>query len=122
MAVVLDESNVVLPDVVYAATATLRNIREGRYYGAPAIIVEVVSPSSPSYDTVTKVFLYAGVGVPEYWLVDPAIRSFLILSLVDGIYVPQKANDQGHYASVALPGLMIDPDTIFSCKGADDNV
>ncbi len=113
VAIVLDEANVVLPDIVYAATANLSNIREGRYHGAPDLIVEVISPTSRNHDAVTKMFRYACCGVPEYWLVDPFARTIQILSLLDGIYVPQKANADGRLASVVLPGLTIDPAAIF---------
>lgn len=113
VAIVLDEANVVLPDIVYAATANLANIGEGRYHGAPDLIVEVISPTSRTHDAVTKMFRYASCGVPEYWLVDPTTRTIQILSLVDGIYVPPKADDQGHFASVVLPGLTVDPTAIF---------
>lgn len=63
---------------------------------------------------VTKVFRYARSGIREYWLADPTTWTLQVLALVDGIYVPQKANEQGHYASVLLPGLTIDPDSIFT--------
>lgn len=111
--ILLSESSAVQPDLVYASTSNLAKIRSGRYHGAPDLAVEVVSPTNRDHDTVTKLFRYAQSGVREYWLIDPAFRTVLILSLIDGIYVPQKANDQGHYASVVLPGLMIDPDAVF---------
>ncbi len=120
VAIVLDQANVVLPDIVYASNANLRNIREGRYYGTLDIVVEVVSPTSKDHDTATKMFLYARAGMTEYWLVDPATRTIQILALVDGIYIPQKANDQGHCASVTLPGLVIEPDSIFGKAASDD--
>lgn len=111
--VVLSTSVSVQPDLVYVSTANLINPRDGRYYGTPDLAVEVISPTNQSYDTVTKLFGYAQAGIPEYWLVDPAVRSVLILSLVDGIYVRQAPNDQGTVASVVLPGLMVDPTTIL---------
>ena len=37
----------------------------------PEICIEVLS-TNRTYDRVTKRFLYAEVGVSEYWLVDPA--------------------------------------------------
>lgn len=111
--IILGESTkgptVVQPDLVYVSTAKLTNLRDGRYYGTPDLAIEVISPTNQSYDTVTKLFRYAQASIPEYWLVDPTARSVLILSLVDGIYVPRQANDQGTVASVVLPGLTVDP-------------
>ncbi len=39
--------------------------------GAPDFIVEVVSPSNPGMDYVTKLGLYKKAGVREYWICDP---------------------------------------------------
>lgn len=111
--ILLSESSAVQPDLVYASTLNLTNIRLGRFHGAPDLAVEVISPTNRDHDTVTKMFRYAQSGILEYWLVDPMTRTIQILALVDGIYVPQKANDKGHYASVVLPGLVIDPEAIF---------
>ena len=111
--ILLSDSSAVQPDLVYASTPNLTKIRSGRYHGAPDLAVEVLSPTNREYDTVTKLFRYAQSGVREYWLIDPTYRTAQILSLIDGIYAPQKANEQGHYASIVLPGLMIDPEAIF---------
>lgn len=116
--ILLNDETIVEPDIFVLTKANLPNLQSGRYHGAPDLTIEVVSPSNRDYDTVTKMFRYAQSGVREYWLVDPAIRTVQILSLVDGIYVPQKANDRGHYASVVLPGLVVDPETIFTPVGA----
>ncbi|CAA9573894.1 MAG: hypothetical protein AVDCRST_MAG33-2831 [uncultured Thermomicrobiales bacterium] len=111
--IILSTSMSVQPDLVYVSAANLVNLRDGRYYGTPDLAVEVISPTNQSYDTVTKLFRYARAAIPEYWLVDPTAGSVLILSLVDGIYVPQTANDQGTVASVVLPGLSVDPAAVF---------
>lgn len=111
--ILLNDETIVEPDVFVLTHANLPNLRSGRFHGAPDLAVEVVSPTNRDHDMVTKMFRYAQNGVREYWLIDPATRAVLILSLIDGIYVPQKANDQGHYASVVLLGLLIDPEAIF---------
>ncbi|MDE7431839.1 MAG: Uma2 family endonuclease [Lachnospiraceae bacterium] len=38
--------------------------------GAPDWIVEIVSPSNPGHDYITKLGLYHDAGVREYWIVD----------------------------------------------------
>jgi Uma2 family endonuclease len=37
----------------------------------PAIVVEVLSPSSSRYDRTMKRSRYAEAGIPQYWIVDP---------------------------------------------------
>ena len=39
------------------------------------LAVEIISPSTPRIDRVTKLRLYARYGVPYYWIVDPAART-----------------------------------------------
>ena len=38
--------------------------------GAPDWIIEIVSPSNPGHDYITKLGLYNDAGVREYWIVD----------------------------------------------------
>ncbi|MCR5338139.1 MAG: Uma2 family endonuclease [Lachnospiraceae bacterium] len=42
--------------------------------GAPAFIIEILSPSSRSHDMVLKLNKYKNAGVKEYWIVDPKYR------------------------------------------------
>ncbi|MBR4760845.1 MAG: Uma2 family endonuclease [Lachnospiraceae bacterium] len=42
--------------------------------GAPAFIIEILSPSSRSHDMVLKLNKYKDAGVREYWIVDPKYR------------------------------------------------
>ena len=39
----------------------------------PALVVEVLSPSSSRYDRTMKSSRYAEAGVPQYWMVDPMV-------------------------------------------------
>jgi len=39
--------------------------------GSPALVVEVLSPSSSRYDRTMKSSRYAEAGIPQYWIVDP---------------------------------------------------
>lgn len=73
--VVLDEQAELAyaPDLVFVATEHLDRIREGRVYGPPDLVVEVLSPSTASRDHLNKLDAYFASGVPWYWIVDPEI-------------------------------------------------
>jgi Uma2 family endonuclease len=68
------------PDLLYLRPEDRGAVRDRRIYGIPALIVEILSPSNPEHDLVTKRAIYAGAGVPEYWIVRPATRDALVLS------------------------------------------
>jgi Uma2 family endonuclease len=59
---------------------------QGLVTGRADLVVEVVSPSSRSYDRVKKLRWYAQLGVPEYWIIDPEGRTLEQLVLRDGAY------------------------------------
>ena len=71
MDVVLDAKKalVVQPDIMFVSTARLRIIR-GRVWGAPELVVEVLSPGTALRDRTPKLGWYRRYGVLEYWLVD----------------------------------------------------
>jgi Uma2 family endonuclease len=110
----LSAHNVVEPDLLF-----IRQDRLGIYgptgpvEGPPDLIVEIISPSSKIMDRIRKAALYADSGVPEYWLVDPEKRDFQLLTLEQGQYEPAEAVD-GRFHSTVIPGLVVDPTTLFA--------
>lgn len=84
--VVLDEDNVVQPDLFFVSTEKREAISSRGLGAAPDLIVEVLSPSSFYRDTVQKKDLYESFGVGEYWIADPANRVIEIFTLVAGKY------------------------------------
>lgn len=61
--------NVVQPDIFVMCDP--ENIREGRYYGVPTLVIEVLSPSTRNKDMIEKNNLYLQSGVKEYIIIDP---------------------------------------------------
>ncbi|MGG4141707.1 Uma2 family endonuclease [Paenibacillus algorifonticola] len=54
--------------------------------GAPALIIEVLSPSTALKDFNEKFNLYQKFGVQEYWIADPGNRTVHVYALQDGSY------------------------------------
>jgi Uma2 family endonuclease len=75
----LSESDVVEPDVVVVCDRS--QIKATHIEGAPALVIEVLSPSTMKHDRSRKMELYARNGVREYWVVQvyPACIEVLIL-------------------------------------------
>jgi Uma2 family endonuclease len=60
---------------------------QGLVRGHADLVVEVVSTSSRRYDRVKKLNWYAQLAVPEYWILDPEVRTLERLVLRDGGYL-----------------------------------
>jgi Uma2 family endonuclease len=67
--VILTPSDVVQPDLVLVTDE--RQISHRGIEGAPALIVEVLSPGTDRHDRATKARRYAVLGVAHLWLLDP---------------------------------------------------
>jgi Uma2 family endonuclease len=52
----------------------------------PALVVEVLSPSTRAYDRVTKAERYGALGVPHFWLLDPDQRRLECHRLEAGVW------------------------------------
>lgn len=114
---------VVEPDLIFVRRERWEEIyRDGVIMGAPDIVVEVIAPGSRSHDRVTKFGLYAGNGVPEYWLVDPVAREVAMHTLVMGVYEPVTPNRDGALVSRVLPGVTVDPAGCFAPRRAASQV
>ena len=55
-------------------------------YGAPDMVVEVLSHSTRKKDLTVKKDTYEAQGVREYWIVDPRAKSVTVYLLQDGKY------------------------------------
>ncbi len=82
----LDHRTVVQPDVLVVLNAHLERITFSRVIGAPDLVVEISSPGTVGHDRINKQRAYAGAGVPEYWIADPATRTVEVLALEHGEY------------------------------------
>jgi Uma2 family endonuclease len=61
---------VVQPDILFVAPDRCDLIRK-QFWGAPNLVVEVLSPDTRRHDRTEKRQWYAEYGVQELWLVDP---------------------------------------------------
>ena len=69
--VFLDNKNAVQPDIVFVSNQNKSILKEDAIYGAPDLVIEVLSPGSKKFDLDKKKKIYEKFGVKEYWIVDP---------------------------------------------------
>ena len=69
----LTETDHYVPDVMVVCDPD--KIKPDGVYGAPDLVVEVLSPSTARYDRGRKMEVYARCGVREYWIVSPGDRT-----------------------------------------------
>lgn len=81
--VILADDDVLQPDLVVAPRPQIS--RRG-IEGAPALIVEILSPSRHDYDRLTKARRCAVRGVPQFWIVDTEARSIECFQLRAAVY------------------------------------
>jgi len=80
----LTEEDAFVPDVMVVCDRS--KIRRNGVYGAPDLVVEVLSPGTAKRDRGYKKTVYERSGVAEYWIVDPAGKSIEVYLLRDGRY------------------------------------
>jgi Uma2 family endonuclease len=82
----LSEHNVFQPDVLVVLKEHADRFQGKHFVGAPDLAVEIISPSSATYDRLTKLGMYEQTGVPEYWLVNPKRRTVEVFVLEEWRY------------------------------------
>lgn len=73
--VYFDRQNAFQPDIIFISNEKLPQIDKDGFYGAPDLVIEILSPSTAKYDLEDKKDVYERYGVQEYWIVDPADKS-----------------------------------------------
>jgi Uma2 family endonuclease len=106
--VVLDEPSGVGPDLVYISHARLAQMHDDGFYGAPDLVVEILS-SKPGLDRVVKKHKYAHAGVPCYWIIDPDARQLEAYRLRGDVYeLEAELTGSASFQPEVFPGLAID--------------
>lgn len=84
--VIVDEANVVQPDIIFISNANLDKLTKRGFEGVPDLVVEIISPSTFYRDSYEKKDFYEKIGVQEYWLIEPANRIIEVFVLENGKY------------------------------------
>lgn len=109
IALYLDEDNVPEPDVVWVKEGGRCEIKETQLEGAPALVVEVLSPATARYDKTVKFLLYERHAIPEYWIIDPSQETIEVWVLLAEEYSLQDTyKAAASFQSKTLGDLTVD--------------
>jgi Uma2 family endonuclease len=116
----LSEQDIVQPDLFVVCDKN--PIKRTHIEGAPALVVEIISPSSAAHDRIRKMDLYARCGVKEVWLVTP-YPPMVEIFLLDGasyrrVSAFQKENE---LVSATFPELRIPLEPVFDYPTEPDD-
>lgn len=78
----------------------------------PALVVEVVSPSTRTIDLMEKAGDYASAGIPEYWAVDRERKEVLLHRLERESYAVEQVAS-GRVKSRSVPGFWMEAGWLF---------
>jgi Uma2 family endonuclease len=104
--VVLDREAelVVQPDLLFVSAERM-GIVSDRVWGAPDLVIEILSPGTEHRDRTLKLAWYRRYGVKEYWLVAPRDRR---VEIVDGTTgTTQSFSGDDEIRSSVLPNLAL---------------
>jgi Uma2 family endonuclease len=104
--VIFADDVVLQPDLLFVAESRRSIIKERGVFGAPDLVVEILSRSSAERDAGQKADLYSKHGVAEYWIVDPDEDRIEVFLLEGGRLVRRAEHASGEVRSLAaVPGF-----------------
>lgn len=114
--VVLSQTDVVQPDLLFVASARMSILTARNVQGAPDLIVEILSDTTRRTDEIIKRKLYERFGVQEYWIVDPELETIKVYRITGQGYqrVAELGREAGDTLSTPLlPDLSLPLSKIF---------
>ena len=84
------KENILQPDILFIRTENIRKIKSRGLFGAPDLIVEILSPATSHLDFDEKKLIYEKYGVQEYFIVEPNSKSVTSFRLKNKKYEEQK--------------------------------
>ena len=113
--VILDDANVLQPDLLYVSQARQSILTDGGAEGAPDVVVEVLSARTSKLDLQKKRAVYARSGVDEMWIVDPEGLEVRIYRFAERADRPVAIHYSGdRFESRHFSGLIVEVDAVFA--------
>jgi Uma2 family endonuclease len=108
----LTPETVRIPDVSFVTAERMREIDlDKRIQGAPALAIEVVSPTDLAEDLTQKVKQYLGAGAKTVWVFYPKPREVQVLRADGAIFVRRESEILEE--PEVLPGFSLDLKSVY---------
>lgn len=115
--VVLAEGQVFEPDILFVARQREGIIEERGIFGAPDLVIEILSASTASYDRGPKLRAYEQAAAPEVWLIDPhGPLGTEFFTRQAGRLEPVMPDAQGVVRSTGLPGFALKAEWLWPAE------
>ncbi|MBS1251478.1 MAG: hypothetical protein MAG451_00511 [Anaerolineales bacterium] len=119
-----------LPDVVFVRKERAGIVQEKGIYGAPDLVIEILSPGDKASDTVALEADYRSIGVAEIWFVDQQRKQVRVLRKREADYTEEILSKgvvrsevvEGFWLKVAwlfAKPLPLELDTLMQFLGGD---
>jgi len=116
--VVLSYHDVVVPDLLFVAGDQQDILTEANVQGPPALVVEILSPSTRRRDEGIKRKLFGEKGIREYWIVDPKGLRVTVFRRSDNGQFPRlmevSAGQGWQLETPLLPDFALSIDELFA--------
>jgi len=97
------------PDILFVSKERASIVQDKGIFGAPDLVIEILSAGTVHYDREPKFRAYERAGVRELWLIDPyGPAGTEFYQLQDTRFVPVMPDGEGILRSIAMPGFWID--------------
>jgi len=115
--VILSETDVLQPDLVFVATQHLHRLTDAGLEGPPDLVVEILSPRTSKLDREIKRRRYAKFDVPMLWIIEPETRRILVYDFAVGHEHPIEVHeDDAVFECRLIPGLKLEAAKIFAAS------
>ena len=113
--VVLSDTDVVQPDLLFISRAREHTLTDENVRGAPDLVIEILSPSTAERDLGYKHEVYGRHGVLEYWIVDPMGETIAVHRQRDGrLELAETFERRDTLRTAVLDGLQLKLNDIFA--------
>ena len=112
--VVLSDTDVVQPDLLFISREREHMITAENVRGAPDLVIEILFPSAADRDLGYKHELYGRHGVLEYWVFDPMAETIAVHRQRDGVLeLTDTLGRRDTLHTPLLKGLELQLDDVF---------